>query len=166
MGPQPPTLSDPASGAVQQAAGMLQGLASRYLPSALAAVSAAAGSAQQTAARGFDVPPPPVPPSVFQTAPAPSATAGSRTFAMAKEEVYASSRGEGESEARSRSSGNLDSSRTPSDASLSGNSNLASSFTEIRREEAEGADARPAQPRRTSSSWMSWGSSTPKDKAQ
>ncbi|KLT41161.1 hypothetical protein CC85DRAFT_286721 [Cutaneotrichosporon oleaginosum] len=168
----PPTLNDPASGGLLQVAGMMQGLASRYLPSALAAVSAAAGSAQQTAARGFDVPPPPVPPK-FEVSdasppvpPPPSQLAGSRAFQYAADEVYGSARASGQGETRSRT---LDASRTSSDGSLSGGSNLAASFTEIRREEAVGAEVRPAPNRRTSSSWMPWGSgpSTPKaDKTQ
>jgi hypothetical protein len=142
---------------------MLQGLASRYLPSALAAVSAAAGSAQQTAARGFDVPAPPVPPkfdapeSSPPVPPAPSQLAGSRAFQYATEEVYGSSRTQGSGDARART---LDASRTPSDGSLSGGSNLASSFTEIRREDVAGADIRPDANRRTSSSWMPWASAS------
>ncbi|BEI90987.1 uncharacterized protein CcaverHIS019_0310570 [Cutaneotrichosporon cavernicola] len=170
--PQPPTLADPASAGMQHAAGMIQGLASRYLPSALAAVSAAAGGAQATAARGFDVPPPPVPPKfdVHEASPPvpqpPSQLAGSRAFQYASEDVYGSTRVQGGG-ARART---LDASRTSSDGSLSGASNLGASFTEIRREDVVGADIRLDANRRTSSSsWVPWGGqATPKptDKTQ
>ncbi|GMK53725.1 hypothetical protein CspeluHIS016_0103110 [Cutaneotrichosporon spelunceum] len=150
----PPTLADPASGGLQQAAGMFQGLANRYLPSALAAVTAAAGGAQQASARGFDVPPTRVPPTFpvhepLGPAPLPPTElahlAGSRAFMYASEDVYGSARTQG-GNARAR---NVDTSRTSSDASLN---NLGASFTEIQREEAAGAD--PGSERRKS--WISW----------
>jgi len=148
---------------VQQAYGLVSGLASKYLPGALAAVSAAAQQASSSAggpgarpgARGFDVPQPSG--SSASAPPAPVAPAGSRSFQVATEEVFAAS---------VRTSGTAQS-RTPSDGSLSGShsgSNLAGSgFAEIRREEAEGADDASGA-RRTSASWMRW--STPKDKAE
>ncbi|OCF46074.1 hypothetical protein I317_00164 [Kwoniella heveanensis CBS 569] len=44
---QPPTLQDPASGAVQQMYGLLSHYTGRYMPVALSALTAAAGAAQQ-----------------------------------------------------------------------------------------------------------------------
>ncbi|WVF68619.1 hypothetical protein IAT40_003389 [Kwoniella sp. CBS 6097] len=44
---QPPTLQDPASGAVQQIYGLLSHYTGRYMPVALSALTAAAGAAQQ-----------------------------------------------------------------------------------------------------------------------
>lgn len=120
-----------------------------YMPAALGALNAAASSASQSTARGFDVPPTPgqAPP------PAPSAPAGSRTFQYAMQETVTTSREAATLDAQPRNS------RNSSDGSLSG-SNLASSFTEIRREEVEGITIPPSN-RRTSSGWMRW--NTPKD---
>lgn len=116
-----------------------------YMPAALGALNAAASSASQNTARGFDVPPTPSKPP----AAAPTAHAGSRTFQYASQETTTTSR---------EATSDNPTSRTSSEGSLSGSggSNLAASFTEIRKEDVEGITMPENRRTSSSSSWMRW----------
>ncbi|WVW86707.1 hypothetical protein I302_108761 [Kwoniella bestiolae CBS 10118] len=184
---QPPTLQDPASGAIQQVYGLVTRYAGHYMPVALSALTAAAASAQSSASvrpreRAEQVPesmsmPIPVPTPGVRSAPSDN-TLRSRTYLHASgggasisspELAQASARFQGHRP--SASSSNSEDSLFNSGANSKNSSHvrLSSDYEQINRDEAMGAPGgqRPGiGDQRRSSGWFGWGGTPEKPKSE
>ncbi|WWD04154.1 hypothetical protein V865_002220 [Kwoniella europaea PYCC6329] len=189
---QPPTLQDPASGAIQQAYGLFSRYAGHYMPVALSALTAAAASAQSSnrsapASSGFPARAEQVPESMSMPIPVPTpgvrsspsdTTLRSRTYLHAggsgngissPELAAASGRFQGGRSRPSASSSNSEESlfNSAPNSKNSSHVRLSSDYEQINRDEVLGAPngQRPAMgDQRRSSGWFGWGGGGTPDK--